>query len=79
MSWKMNCLLCEPGTKWHPARPKGATQNLMEIQEHLMNEHQFSRESLLYQTRTTISPGFLQFSIFDGQVWYLWLEAWKNE
>jgi len=86
MPWKMNCLLCEPGTKWHPAFPHCGSTNLVEIQEHLRDEHldlsvyeerdkdEGFRNALRHQTNRLIAPNHYEYVLPDGRTW---LRAWK--
>jgi hypothetical protein len=77
MAWKMNCLLCAPGSAWHPPRPRCATEDLVAIQEHLMAAHGINPDALRSQERVALAPDHYHFRVWDGSRWQTWLDAWK--
>lgn len=74
MPWKMNCLLCKPGTDWHPPRPRCATQDLVALQEHIMEAHDYYQDAFRSQKRLELSPDFYRWTIDDVEI----MEAWRD-
>ena len=65
MPWTMKCLLCNDVT----------STNLVEIQEHAMNEHGYTQDDHRRTTKREIENGGYIFTFPDGADW---MEAVKT-
>lgn len=61
MAYHLTCLLCE-GTKPH------TSPYLVNLQEHVMTEHGYSREDLQKQTKRETDEGYV-YTFQDGKEW----------
>ena len=62
MTFYLTCLLCDQGNN-----PK-TSPNLVTMQEHLMNEHGYTREDLQKQTKQETDDGYI-YTFADGKDW----------
>lgn len=64
-TWALKCLLCR-------ATPAGLREtdhsDLVRLQEHLMNDHQVSREELMAAVRERMEGGYV-WRLPDGRTW----------